>query len=94
MSIEFGTFGGFFIPCALTITGVIMFLRSGQVVGQAGIWGSVAIVLVAGFITTLKSQSLAAIATNTRVQGGGAYFLISRSLGVEYGGVRPNTILL
>ncbi|MGB0599456.1 MAG: amino acid permease [Rubripirellula sp.] len=85
-SSKFGTFGGVFTPCTLTILGVIMFLRFGQVVGQAGIWGSVAIVLVATLITTLTTLSLSAIATNTRVRGGGAYFLISRSLGVEFGG--------
>jgi amino acid transporter len=63
-----------------------MFLRFGQVVGQSGILGALAIVLAAKAITTLTALSLAAIATNTRVQGGGAYYLISRSLGVEFGG--------
>lgn len=82
----FGTFGGVFTPCTLTILGVIMFLRFGQVVGQAGILYAVIIVLGAKAITTLTSLSLAAIATNTRVKGGGAYYLISRSLGVEFGG--------
>ena len=83
---KFGTFGGVFTPCTLTILGVIMFLRFGQVVGQAGAWSAVAIVISAKLITTLSGFSLAAIATNTRVKGGGAYYLISRSLGVEYGG--------
>jgi amino acid transporter len=63
-----------------------MFLRFGQVVGNAGILGAVAIVLLSKLITTLTALSLSAIATNTRVRGGGAYFLISRSLGVEFGG--------
>lgn len=83
---KFGTFGGVFTPCTLTILGVIMFLRFGYVVGQAGVLTAVAIVLAAKAITTLTSLSLAAIATNTRVKGGGAYYLISRSLGVEFGG--------
>ena len=81
----FGTFGGVFTPCTLTILGVIMFLRFGQVVGNAGLLLGVVIVLISKAITTLTALSLSAIATNTRVRGGGAYFLISRSLGVEFG---------
>ena len=83
---RFSTFGGVFTPCTLTILGVILFLRFGQVVGQAGIIHAVIIILTAKVITTLTSLSLSAVATNTRVRGGGAYFLISRSLGVEFGG--------
>jgi amino acid transporter len=85
-SARFGTFGGVFTPCTLTILGVIMFLRFGYVVGKAGVIYAVAIVSAAKLITILTSLSLSAIATNTRVQGGGAYFLISRSLGIEFGG--------
>ncbi len=83
---RFGTFGGVFTPCTLTILGVIMFLRFGQVVGNAGIFYAVVIVLISKAITLLTGLSLSAIATNTKVKGGGAYFLISRSLGVEFGG--------
>jgi len=83
---KFGTFGGVFTPCTLTILGVIMFLRFGQVVGQAGVIYALLIVLASKTITTLTTLSLSAIATNTRVKGGGAYYLISRSLGVEFGG--------
>ncbi len=83
---RFGTFGGVFTPSTLTILGVIMFLRFGYVVGQAGIWQSLIILLLAKTITTLTAFSLSAVATNTRVKGGGAYYLISRSLGVEFGG--------
>lgn len=81
----FGAFGGVFTPCTLTILGVILFLRFGQVVGQAGVVHAVAIVLLAKTITVLTGLSLSAIATNTRVKGGGVYYLISRSLGVEFG---------
>jgi amino acid transporter len=63
-----------------------MFLRFGQVVGQSGIWHTLMILLAAKAITTLTGLSLSAIATNTRVKGGGAYYLISRSLGMEFGG--------
>lgn len=83
---RFGTFGGVFTPCTLTILGAIMFLRFGYVVGQAGIWLALAIVVASKLITTLTTLSLSAIATNTRVKGGGAYYLISRSLGVDFGG--------
>lgn len=83
---KFGTFGGVFTPCTLTILGVIMFLRLGQVVGEAGIFHAILIILYANVITGLTAFSLSAISTNTRVKGGGAYYLISRSLGVEFGG--------
>ncbi len=83
---KFGTFGGVFVPSTLTILGVILFLRFGQVVGQSGFLYAVVIVFLAKTITTLTAFSLAATATNTRIKGGGAYYLISRSLGVEFGG--------
>jgi amino acid transporter len=63
-----------------------MFLRFGEVVGQAGILHALLIVLAAKGITFLTALSLSAIATNTRVRGGGAYFIISRTLGVAPGG--------
>lgn len=83
---RFGTIGGVFTPCTLTILGVIMFLRYGQVVGSAGVWHAFLIVAMAKAITTLTAFSVSAIATNTKVRGGGAYYMISRSLGVEFGG--------
>jgi len=83
---KFGTFGGVFTPNVLTILGVIMFLRFGQITGQAGIVHALLILLVAKLITSSTAVSLAAIATNTRIKAGGVYYLISRSLGVEFGG--------
>ncbi|MDF7799461.1 amino acid permease [Pontiellaceae bacterium B1224] len=84
---KFGTFGGVFTPSLLTILGVIMFLRYANVVGYAGLWGALVILLAAKIITVLTGLSLSSVSTNMRVKGGGAYFLISRSLGVEFGGV-------
>lgn len=83
---KFGTFGGVFTPSILTILGAIMFLRTGYAVGTAGVWGAVGILVLANSITFLTGLSIYAISTNTRVRGGGAYFLISRSLGPGYGG--------
>lgn len=84
---KFGAFGGVFTPSVLTILGVIMFLRYADVVGYAGLWAAMWILLLAKSITIVTSLSLSSIATNMRVRGGGAYYLISRSLGVEFGGV-------
>ena len=83
---KFGTFAGVFTPSILTILGVIMFLRAGYVVGQAGIGGALWILLLAESIVLVTAVSMAAIATNTKISGGGAYFLISRVLGAQFGG--------
>ena len=81
-----GTFGGVFTPSLLTILGVIMYLRFGWVVGNAGLIGTLTIVTLATSITFLTTLSISAIATDQRVRGGGAYYMISRSLGIEAGG--------
>tara|TARA_Y100001935_G_scaffold255660_1_gene270656 strand:- start:2505 stop:4745 length:2241 start_codon:yes stop_codon:yes gene_type:complete len=81
-----GTFGGVYTPSILTILGVIMYLRFGWVVGNVGVVGSLFIVTMATSITFLTGLSVAAIATDQRVRIGGAYYMISRSLGIESGG--------
>ena len=81
----FGTFKGVYVPSLLTILGVIMFLRLGWVVGQAGLIETLFIVTLASSITLITGLSISATATNMRVRGGGAYFMISRSFGIESG---------
>ncbi|PWN05881.1 amino acid permease [Rhodohalobacter mucosus] len=81
-----GTFGGVFTPSILTILGVIMYLRFGWVVGNVGLLGTLIIVTLATSITFLTALSVASIATDQRVRIGGAYYMISRSLGIETGG--------
>ena len=81
-----GTFAGVFTPSILTILGIILFLRLGYVVGNAGLGRSLVILTLANGISILTSISLAAIATNLKVKGGGDYYLISRTLGLEFGG--------
>lgn len=83
---KLGTFAGVFTPSILTILGIILFLRLGYVTGSGGVGRALLIVAVANVITILTSQSLAAIATNLKVKGGGDYYLISRTLGMEFGG--------
>ena len=81
-----GTFGGVFTPSILTILGVIMYLRFGWVVGNAGLVGTLIIVTISTSITFLTALSVCAIATDKVVRAGGAYYMISRSLGIETGG--------
>ncbi len=83
---KLGTFLGVFTPAILTILGVILFMRTGWVVGNAGLAGALAIIVIAHIITLSTTFSVSAIATNMRVGAGGAYFMISRSLGLEFGG--------
>lgn len=83
---KLGTFGGVFTPSLLTILGVIMYLRFGWVVGNVGLVGTLIIVTLSTVITFFTSLSIAAIATNAPVKAGGAYYMISRSLGIEIGG--------
>ncbi|MDH3442893.1 MAG: amino acid permease [Deltaproteobacteria bacterium] len=83
---KLGMFAGVFTPSILTILGIILFLRLGFVVGSAGLGLTIVIIFLACSISVLTSVSLAAIATNMKVQGGGVYYLISRTLGVEFGG--------
>ena len=81
-----GTFAGVFTPSILTILGIILFLRLGYVVGSGGVLIAFGLIAIANLISVLTSFSLAAIATNLRVKGGGDYYLISRTLGLEFGG--------
>ncbi len=81
-----GTFAGVFTPSILTILGIILFLRLGYVIGSAGLARALIIITLANAISILTSISLSAVATNIKVKGGGDYYLISRTLGSEFGG--------
>jgi len=81
----FGTFKGVFTPSILTILGVVMYLRFGWVLGNVGLTWTLVIVTLATMVTFFTALSFSALATNMKVGGGGAYFIISRSLGLETG---------
>jgi amino acid transporter len=84
---KLSTFAGVFTPNILTILGVIMFLRMGFVVGNAGLKEALIILFLAHAVSILTSFSVSTIASNMpEIKGGGDYFLISRSIGIGYGG--------
>lgn len=81
---KFGT-APVFLTAISTILGAIMFLRFGYSVGQVGVYGTIAIVLIGHLVTIPTAMALAEIATNQKVEGGGEYFIISRSFGLTIG---------
>ena len=82
---RYNTFNGVFVPTIISILGVIMYLRQGWVVGNAGLLWSWVIIIFSVVIALATGMSLSSIATNTRLHAGGAYAIISRSLGLEAG---------
>ncbi|KAH8371230.1 hypothetical protein KR093_006675 [Drosophila rubida] len=84
--LKFGWIKGVLIRCLLNIWGVMLFLRLSWVVGQAGIIEGFILILTTTAVTTITALSMSAISTNGVIKGGGTYYMISRSLGPEFGG--------
>ncbi len=74
-----------FLAAISTILGAVLFLRFGYAVGQTGILGAILIVVIGHAITIPTGLAVAEIATNLKVEGGGEYFIISRSFGLKIG---------
>ncbi|XP_015367251.1 PREDICTED: bumetanide-sensitive sodium-(potassium)-chloride cotransporter-like [Diuraphis noxia] len=83
--IKLGWVKGVLIPCLLSIWGVMLFLRMPWILAQAGIFHSIIIIFISLLIILITTFSLSAISTNGKVKGGGLYFIISRSIGPEFG---------
>ncbi len=83
---RFSTFDGVFLPTFLTIIGVILYLRLGWVVGNAGISGAFLIIILSHIATITTGLAMASMTTNVKIGDGGFYSIISRSLGPEIGG--------
>ncbi|ODQ48251.1 hypothetical protein PICMEDRAFT_23059, partial [Pichia membranifaciens NRRL Y-2026] len=83
---KLGTMNGVTLPTILNVLSILMFLRFGFIIGQMGILGTIFLLLTSYGIDLLTTLSISAIATNGTVKGGGAYYMLSRSLGVEFGG--------
>ncbi len=82
------TFGSMpvFMTAISTILGAILFLRFGWAVGHVGFLGVITIIIIGHLVTIPTALAVAEIATNQKVQGGGAYYIISRSFGLNIGG--------
>ncbi|XP_054160523.1 solute carrier family 12 member 1-like [Oppia nitens] len=85
-AVKFGWIKGVLVRCLLNIWGVMLFMRLAWVGAQAGIGLGSVVIILATIVTTVTSISMSAICTNGEVKGGGTYYMISRSLGPEFGG--------
>lgn len=73
---KLGTFAGVFVPVTLNVLSILMFLRFGFILGQAGLLGMMALLIAAYAINLLTTMSISAIATNGTVRGGGPYYML------------------
>ena len=83
-----------FLTSICTILGAILFLRFGYAVAHVGLWGSLAIIALGHLVTIPTVLAVSEIATNRRVAGGGAYYIVSRSFGPSIGGTIGITLYL
>ncbi len=90
---KFGTLP-VFMTAISTILGAILFLRFGYAVGHQGFLGAIGIIMLGHMVTIPTAMAVAEIATNQKVQGGGAYFIISRSFGLNIGSAIGITLYL
>ncbi|RUT79426.1 amino acid permease [Ancylomarina longa] len=83
-----------FLTAISTILGAILFLRFGWAVGNVGFIGVIGIIILGHLITIPTAMAVAEIATNQKVLGGGAYYIISRSFGLNIGAAIGITLYL
>ena len=92
---KFGTFSGVLTPSLLTILGVIMYMRLGSIVGNSsGIFQVILIILFAHLISITTGLSVSSIATDKKIDKGGIYYMLTRSLGLPIGGAIGLTIFI
>lgn len=91
-----GSFGtaAVYLTSISSVLGAILFLRFGFATGTLGFWGTIGIILLGHMITIPTALAISELATNTRVEGGGEYFIISRSFGLKIGSTIGTTLFL
>src|SRR5574342_851412 len=82
---KYGAIQGVYIPNVLQMIGVILFMRLGWILGHVGMFTMGFIITLSSLLILITSLSMTSIVSNMKMRGGGAYYLISRSLGVEFG---------
>ncbi|MEM6297240.1 MAG: hypothetical protein AAF740_00970, partial [Bacteroidota bacterium] len=93
-AVKYNWFGGVFTPSVLTILGVVMYLKLGQVVGEAGILMALLVIVISHVISVTTGLSVSSIATDKKVKAGGLYYILSRSLGLPIGGAIGITLVI
>ncbi|ODM98387.1 Bumetanide-sensitive sodium-(potassium)-chloride cotransporter [Orchesella cincta] len=83
--VKFGWLEGVLMRCILNIWGVMLFLRLSWVIGHAGVLEGFLLISLANLVTFITAFSMSAVSTNGQIKGGGIYYMISRSLGPEFG---------
>ncbi len=82
---KYGAIQGVYIPNVLQMVGVILFMRLGWILGHVGMFTMGSIITLSSLLILITSLSMTSIVSNMKMKGGGAYYLVSRSLGVEFG---------
>lgn len=85
-SSKLGMMGGVYVPTMNSIFGVVVFLRWGFAVGNAGVGHVLLMLLLGGAVSSFTTISVSGLSTNETVKAGGAYYMISRAIGIEFGG--------
>ncbi|XP_014285916.1 solute carrier family 12 member 8 isoform X1 [Halyomorpha halys] len=81
----FGTLDGVFTSCLINVFGVIVFLRSGWIVGQAGVLNAILMIMATVGVALITVLSAVGICERCRMESGGVYFLLAHVLGPRLG---------
>ncbi|XP_070439754.1 solute carrier family 12 member 8 isoform X2 [Equus przewalskii] len=82
----FGTWDGVFTSCMINIFGVVLFLRTGWLVGNTGVLVGVFLVSVVILVALVTVLSGIGVGEHCGVGSGGVYSMISSALGGQTGG--------